>query len=133
MGELGDAMDEHMADIVFTEHRPFSYGDFARFSVRGKEYTMTHGTFCNMISKLIAKGDVEVDYRSICTFCTLKGHKFGKPMTHNYTGVRSRKSNSIYEILDNLPLGKNSLHDIRLTFKVSEIWSILSLKEDNQS
>ena len=127
MSELDDAMAEHMAGIVFSEHRPFSYGhDFARFSVHENEYTMTHGTFRNKISKLIAKGEVVVNHRSICTFYTLKGHRFGKWMTQNHAGVRSRKSNSIYEILDNLPLGKNSLHDIRLTFKVSQIWSILS-------
>lgn len=119
-------MAEHMAGIVFSEHRPFSYGDFARFSVRDKVYTMTHGTYRNKISKSSAKGEVELNYRSTCAFYSLKGHKFGKRMTHDHTVVPFRKSNFIYELINNLPLGKNSLHDIRLTFKVNDIWSVVS-------
>lgn len=129
MSELDEAMSEHIADVVLSEQRACSYGrDFARFSAHDKEYTMTHGTFRNKISKLIAKGEVEVNHRSIWTFYTLKGHRFGKPMTHNHVGGPSRKSNSMYELINNLPLGKNSLHDIRLSFKVPQIWTILSAK-----
>jgi hypothetical protein len=36
MSELEDAMEEHMAYIVFKEHRPFSYRDFLHFEVDGK-------------------------------------------------------------------------------------------------
>jgi len=126
LSELDDAVAERMAFIVLSEHRPFTCSDFRRFSVRDKEYHMAYGTFRNKISKLIKKGEVEVDFCSSCTFYTLKGHKFGKLMTHNHTGALSRKSNAMYELVNNIPLGKNSLHDIRLCFKQPNLWSILS-------
>ncbi len=53
--ELDDAMLEHMTYIVFVERRPFSFKDFFRFEVNGKEYKMEHGTFRNKISKLNKK------------------------------------------------------------------------------
>jgi hypothetical protein len=126
MSKLDDAMGEHMAYIVFTEHRPFYCGDFFLFKIGEREYRLTHGTFRNKISKLIKTGEVEINHRSNYVFYTLKGHRFGKTMTRDPAGVPSRKSNSIYELLNDLPLGKNSLHDIRLCFKVPQIWSRLS-------
>ena len=117
-------MQERMASIVLSERKPFCYFDFLRFEVAGFEYSMTHGTFRNKISKLMKKGEVEVSYRSVQTFYTLKGHKFGKPMTPYHTGVSPH--NSFYQMIKDLPLDRNSLHDIRLWFRVPGIWSLLS-------
>ena len=40
MSELDCAMMKHISYIVHEEHRPFSYRDFLRFEVDGKEYEM---------------------------------------------------------------------------------------------
>ena len=117
-------MEERMASIVLSERKPFCYFDFLRFEVAGFEYRMTHGTFRNKISKLMENGEVEVSYHSVQTFYTLKGHKFGKPMTPYHMGVSPH--NSFYQMIKDLPLDRNSLHDIRLWFKVPGIWSLLS-------
>lgn len=124
MSELDDAMLAHMAFIVSSEGRPFSYRDFLRFEVNGNEYGMGHGTFRNKISKLIKIGIAELCYSSTCAFYTLKGHKFGKPVTTNHTVVSH--NNSVYKMFQELPLDKQSIHDIRLKFKVPNIWQIVS-------
>ena len=36
MTELDDAMKEHMAYLVYKEHKPFSYKDFVYFEVNEK-------------------------------------------------------------------------------------------------
>jgi abortive infection bacteriophage resistance protein len=53
MTQLDDAMKEHMAYLVFREHKPFCYKDFQYFEVNGKAYNMSHGTFRNKIGKMI--------------------------------------------------------------------------------
>jgi hypothetical protein len=123
MSELDDAMKEHIAYIVFQEHRPFSYRDFLHFEVEGKEYGMAHGTFRNKISRLIKVGEVEISYNSCLVFYTLKGTKFGKSMTSNHMGV---SHNPIVKLIQNLPFDKNALHDIHLRFQVKGCWSLLS-------
>ena len=146
MTELDDAMLEHMKYIVLVERRQFSFKDFLRFDVDGKEYRMEHGTFRNKISKLNRNGTVELAFNSHIAFYTLKGHKFGKSsITHDHTGGtlnysssgRSSSSTSIinhnhtsgngylYDLIMGLPLEHNSIHDIRLNFKTKGIWSIL--------
>ena len=148
MTELDDAMLEHMAYIVFVERRSFTFKDFLRFEVNGKGYKMEHGTFRNKISKLNRNGIVELADNSQIAFYTLKGHTFGKSaITHDHTGVAinynssgcssSSSSTSIinhnhksgngylYDLIMNLPLDHNSIHDIRLNFKTKGIWSIL--------
>lgn len=75
-------------------------------------------------------GEPQVNHYSSQAFYTLKGHPFGKQVTTNHTVVGSRKLNSIYQEINNLPLGKNSLHDIRLHFKDKGIWPILSSNSD---
>ena len=69
MTELDDAMYEHMTYIVLVERRPFSFKDFLRFEVNGKEYKMEHGTFRNKISKLNKNGEVELAL--LLTYCIL--------------------------------------------------------------
>ena len=121
---LGEAMVKYMAYLVLSVHRPFSYLDFMRFEVDGEIYEMSHGTFRNKICSLKKTGKVELDFNSGTAFYTLKGHRFGKRMTGNHTGVSPH--NSFYHLIKDLPLDKNSLHDIRLWFKVPGIWSLLS-------
>ena len=148
MTELDDAMHEHMAYIVLVERRPFSFKDFLRFEVKGKEYRMEHGTFRNKISKFNKNGVVELVYNSHIAFYTLKGHQFSKSsITHDHTGgtinynsnSSSNSSNNasitnhnhkngngyLYDLILSLPLEHNSIHDIRLNFKVEGIWSTL--------
>jgi hypothetical protein len=133
MSELDDVMEQHMAYIVFKEHRPFSYRDFLQFEVEGKEYEMVHGTFRNKISKLIKAGVVESSYNSCLTFYTLKGIKFGKRMTGNHMGdvVSHSHSDPIVKLIRNLPFDRNALHDIHLRFQVKGCWSLLLSSADS--
>jgi hypothetical protein len=88
---------------------------------------MKHGTYRNKIVALKKKGEVELDFRSGLSFYTLKGHKFGKSVTDNRMVVHN---DPFYKMLQNLPLGKQSIHDIRLRFKVADIWKLFSLNPD---
>jgi hypothetical protein len=127
MSDLDYAMQKYMTYIVLSEQRPFSYGDFLHFEFDGIEYKMTHGTFRNKICKLIQDGVLELSYYSTCAFYTLKGHKFGKPMTPNRMVVHD---DPFYRTLRDLPFDKQSIHDIRLRFKVPGIWKVLSINPD---
>jgi hypothetical protein len=132
----------HISHIIHEEQRPFSYRDFIRFEIDGQEFRMTHGTFRNNVSCLMKEGLVEVSYKSSITFYTLRGVKFSKDsrivMTHDHTGVVSSSvsvspisplslsSNPLYRIIRDLPLDKNSVHDIRLKFASPQIYAITS-------
>jgi hypothetical protein len=125
MTRLDDAMQERMAYLVFIEHRAFSYLDFLSFEVDGVEYNMSHGTFRNKISKLINTGGVELVCNSGLGFYSLKGIKLQKKLiTGNHMGVSSR--DPIYRMIQDLRIGKNALHDIRLRFELKGLWSALS-------
>ena len=149
MSELDDAMQEYMAYLVFVQHRPFSYLDFLSFKVNGVEYNMSHGTFRNKISKLIATDKAELVCNSGLGFYSLKDIQVQKKlMTPNHTevlqchchchrnhpakenvihnAVTTYSTPPIYDIIENLPLDKNSLHDIHMRFEVPNIWTILS-------
>jgi hypothetical protein len=105
-----------------------------KFEVNGQEFKMSHGTFRNKISCLMKEGLVEVSYKSHITFYTLKGLKFGKAsriaMTGNHMVVaphtmQQLSDNPVYRIIKDLPLEKNSVHDIRLKFHVPEIYHVI--------
>jgi hypothetical protein len=124
----------HIYHLVHDERRPFSYLDFMKFKVDELEFKMAHGTFRNNISYLMKEGLVEVSYKSHITFYTLKGVKFGKAiriaMTDNHMVVTPHTtqqlgSNPVYRIIKDLPLEKNSVHDIRLKFHVPEIYHVI--------
>lgn len=143
---LDDTMRKHMAYIVFVEKRPFSFVDFQTFEVDQQHFQMSHGTFRNKISAKLKTGEVEVAYYSTQAFYTLKGMQFAKTMTPDHTGVASsagaalasktqlqlqlqrpmRQTDPIYRIIQNLPFNKAAVHDIRLRFKVGQIWSVIS-------
>jgi hypothetical protein len=130
----------HIYHLVHEELRPFSYVDFIKFEVDGQEYRMTHGTFRNNISRLMKEGLVDISYKSNVTFYTLTGVKFNRAsrlaVTGNHTGVPiisststpplQISSNPLYRIIRDLPLDKNSVHDIRLRFASPRIYAIIS-------
>ena len=101
---------------------------------------MTHGTFRNNISRLMKEGLVDISYKSNVTFYTLTGVKFNRAsrlaVTRNHTGVPiisststpplQISSNPLYRIIRDLPLDKNSVHDIRLRFASPRIYAIIS-------
>jgi hypothetical protein len=140
LSNLTDAMIMHIHHLVHEEQRPFSYRDFTQFEVDGQEYKMVHGSFRNNISRLIKEGLIEVSYRSNITFYTLRDVKFDKvtrtAVTGNHTGVPSSSgatvshssvsSHPLYRVISDLPLDKNSVHDIRLRFVSPRIYAITS-------
>jgi hypothetical protein len=131
LSNLTDPMLMHIHYLIHQEQRPFSYLDFLRFEVDGQTYRMAHGTFRNNVSCLMKEGLLEVSYRSNITFYTLRGVKFDKvnrtAMTYNHEVVtphitQQLSSNPIYRIIKDLPLEKNSVHDIRLKFQAPDIY-----------
>jgi hypothetical protein len=124
---------KRIIEIVSNEHRPVSFLDFLpSFEIEGKEYHVKHGTLRNILSGLRKTQRIQIDYKTKQTFYTLPRTTFGrsKTMTPYHTGVPSSSvadNGSIYRLIQNLPLGRNALHDIHLRFKVKDIWSALSL------
>ena len=126
MSELDDAIEQHMAYIVLSIGRPFSFKDFLCFEVDGEEYKASHGTVRNKFNEFTEKEIIELDYKTNIAFYTLKGHKFGKKlMTPNHTGVSH--NHPVYKLLENLVLDKQSFQNIRLTFKVPNIYRTFSV------
>ena len=132
MSELDAAMDHHIYYLVHQEKRNFSVVDFRRFIVDGKEYRMTAGTFRNKVLKRKKLGTIELDCKSGCAFYTIKGHKFSNPMTPYHTGgifsssVTVGRQTPLYKWLRNLPVERQSLHNIRLRFEDEGIWQAMS-------
>jgi hypothetical protein len=90
---------------------------------------MTHGTFRNKISKLVMTGYAQLEYYSGPAFYSLKGVNFAKPkhgMTDNHAVVSLVSSLSSLSFIDNLPVDKHALHDIRFRFKVDNIWTAIA-------
>ena len=136
---LDNAMRKHIAYLVLTEKRPFSFIDFLTFEVDQQHYNMSHGTFRNKISAMLKREEVEVAYYSKQAFYTIKGVGFAKTMTLDHTGgtlssssicspqqLRCIKNHPVYRVIQNIPFGKSALHDIRLRTTVHGIWSLLS-------
>jgi hypothetical protein len=93
---------------------------------------VSHGTFRNNISRLRKERLIEISYKSNIAFYTLRGVKFGKAsriaMTDNHEVVtphatQQLSSNPVYRIIKDLPLEKNSVHDMRLKFHVPEFYN----------
>ena len=114
MTQLDDAMKEHMAYLVYIEHKSFSYKDFGPFEVNGKPYSMKHGTFRNKISNLLQNGEVELNVKSNPNFYTLKGCGFGngKLMTGNHMEVINTQKlihHPLYHILESTVFGERAV------------------------
>jgi hypothetical protein len=143
--ELDVAMKKHAEFIIRNDHRPVSFLDFIHFEVDGREYTMTHGTFRNKISKLRKEGIVELAYNSGISFYTLKGVRFEKTtpcsMTPNHIGVLLQhvhrvpniKKHPLYKCIKHHPFDKAAVHDLHLKFTALGLWSILSSHSSNNS
>jgi hypothetical protein len=105
---------------------------------------MKHGTFRNKISRLVRGGIAEVAYKSNVAFYTLRGINVIEKkstmtplMTPNHMGVNSvikpnsvtmnniSTSTPILDIIQDIPIEKNALHDIHFRFEVPDIWNIL--------
>lgn len=128
MTKLDDALEQRMAFIVLHEHRPFSFKDLLQFEWSGKEFTVDYGTIRNKLSEYTYKGLIQREYRTNIAYYTLTGHKFGKKtVTPDHTMVHI---DSFYKMLQELPLDKQSIHDVRLRFTVPNIWKILSVNPD---
>ncbi len=86
-------------------------------------------TYRNKISKLKKDGIVELDFKSSIAFHTLKGHRFGKVVTPCHTGVTTSNNDPIYNMIKNLPMDKQSIHDIHLKFKAPNIYETFSVRD----
>jgi hypothetical protein len=124
MTEIYDAMIEHIGNIVHIEKRPFCYKDFISFTVNDKNYTMTHGTIRNYFFKLKKDEEIELVYNSGIAYYTLKGISVGKSITPNHMGIAY--SHPFYRFIQDLPLGKKSIHDIHLRFSLPDLWLTFS-------
>jgi len=122
MTQLDEKMLDHIGHIVFVEKRPFSYRDFS--VSESCPCPMAYGTFRNKIYKLKRNNEVEVAYRSSQTYYTVRGQNFRKPMTTNHAVVHN---NPLFKLLQDLPVEKRSIHDIRLKFNVPGIWKKFSV------
>jgi len=134
--ELDGAMLARMKEIVYTEHRPFSYKDFDSFTVNWKKYLMAHGTFRNKICKLQKEGIVELEFNSKVCFYTLTGVHFGNTVTRNHmgdssvisvTGVMANEMEDLLNYLKTIPIEEASVHDLHYKFTVPDIYKIMSI------
>ncbi len=130
---LDDVLWRTIKDFVELEHRPFSYVDVVE---NGVEISKTN--FRNKISKWLKAGKIESVYYSPQGFYNIKCADSIKSVTDDHTMVTSHLHNRhnyrhltndpVYRIIQNIPLGKRSVHDIRLIFSVNGIWSALCSK-----
>jgi hypothetical protein len=127
MSKLDEAMLQDMAYIVIHENRPYCYRDFLRWNDGEKEWRMKHKTFRNKISKLKKDGKAKSCYNSGCAFYTIEGYDFGKAGTPYHTGVTISHNHPIYQVIKNLPVDKQCIHNIRLRFTARNIYETFSL------
>ena len=126
MSDLDSALWKRIIQIVQIENRPFSYRDFVpKFELDGQSYSIAYGTFRNKLSDMLNAGKIQVICYSPQAFYTLKAIESQTPMTGYHKGIvlspllyRHLSNDPVYRIIQNLPLGRRSLHDIRLSFKV---------------
>lgn len=129
MSELDAAIQKRMEYLVLTEKRAFCVLDFRRFEIEGKEYHTSSGTYRNKLQKLAKQGKVQFQYRSGCSYYSLPGHKFTKPMTLNHAGglpLTVGRQTPLYKWLKDRPREKQSLHDLRLIFVSKGLWKKVS-------
>jgi len=131
--ELDEAILARMKEIVYTEHRPFSYMDFEKFEFNGKVYHVAHGTFRNKISQLLKEGKVELYYNSKVSFYTIAGVRFGNSVTRNHMGIPfvipvsiKDEMQDLLNYLKTIPIEEASVHDIHYKFTVPDIYKIMS-------
>ncbi|MGA9842469.1 MAG: hypothetical protein WBQ25_09155 [Nitrososphaeraceae archaeon] len=140
MNNFERALHKRMSNIVKMDSRPFSYMDFVPcFEVDGKVFEIAKGTFKNIVSEMVKRGELEVVCYSPQGFYTLKGVTVAKPLNVDHIGVHLSdqlkyiKNDPFYRSVMNLPFGQKSLHNIRLRFEAGGIWSTLLTSKSNLS
>ena len=118
-----DIMDRRINEVIFGEKRPFSYEDFAKFSLDGKRFTIPYGTRRNKISERNKKGLIIVAYKvGKKTYYTLPGEEFAKPKLITDCHMVGPTCHPIFKELKSMQMGPPSLHNIRLRFLFGGIW-----------
>jgi hypothetical protein len=137
--DLEFAMLQHMKKIVYEEFRPFSYLDFLEFTVDNKSYKSAYGTIKNKFSKFGKENKIIFCYKDKIAFYSLPGKGFGKDriMTEDTTDIlldninnilslkKAIKSHPIYKLIQYIPFGKRSVHDLHLIFEAKGLWKYL--------
>ena len=146
--DLENAMLKNMKKIVYEDSRPFSFFDFIGFEIDGKPYSASRGTIRNKFSKFVKEKKIEFCYNDVVAFYTLAGKQFGKNklMTPNHTDtsnstniinystdkrslIKSIRQHPLYNLIQYIPFGQRSIHDLHLTFEAKGLWSYLSTLE----
>ena len=150
MSLLDEMMKKNMRYLTL-QGKPFSYRDFLSFKIEGKNYTMSHGTFRNKISKLIKIGEVEPYILSGQRYYIIKGlgflkskrlyHPSGVPSKQpvssaSYEDLSDIKNNKLNQnirqtllgyVLPLLPTSSLYIHNLHLHLKISsEIYHLIS-------
>ena len=120
-----------MAYLNFSEGEPFSYLNFMPFEVDGRHYNPKYGTIRNILCKSRKEGKIKKYGKSRPACYQLTESNLGKnSMTHTHTGdipTVISHNDPIYSKLKNLPMDKQSIHDIRASFKASNIYEAFAI------
>lgn len=131
MTELEDAMYEHMAYLNFSKGESFYFGNFLDFEVDGRQHTPNYGTIRNIFSKFRRQGKIKVYCNSKPVFFQLTESNLGKKsMTLTHMGgipTVISHNDPFYNRLKTLPMGKQSIHDIRIRLTVPNIYEALAI------
>ena len=118
-----------MEYIVKILGRPFYFQDFDHFEVDGESHHVSHGTFRNKISHLMKIGKVIFQYKTKHAYYSIPNYDFTKKtMTQDHAGVPTAIPTQclIYKRLSKLPVERQALHNLRITFSVQGIWEVFS-------
>src|SRR5919106_6235974 len=124
MSKLIEEVLNRLRFVNQVEHKPASYDDLRTVEIDGKLHKINYGTLRNLLSILKKEGKIERYYNSRASFFVLKGVKFGKQRTINVMSEFGKSQLS--EVIQQLPEESEGLHDIHTSFKVPDIWTILS-------
>jgi hypothetical protein len=124
-----DAMLEHLAYLVLSEHRSACWRDFLNFDINGVPYALQQGTIRNNLSQLRRLGHIDLEYTSINAFYTLPGYRRQtlSTMTPDHTSVMISSRRDLASLIQRLAFDTASVHDIRLRFTVTGIYDALSM------
>jgi hypothetical protein len=124
-----DAMLEHLAYLVLSEHRSACWRDFLNFDINGVPYALQQGTIRNNLSQLRRLGLIELEYTSSYAFYTLPGYRRQtlSTMTPDHTSVMISGRRDLAGLIQRLAFGTASIHNIRLRFSVAGIYDALSI------
>jgi hypothetical protein len=100
------------------------------FEVNGSQYNPKYGTIKNIFSKFMKQGKIKYYCKSKPVFFELMESNLGKKsMTVTHTEGLTVISNNdpFYETLKNLPMDKQSIHDIRIRFTAPNIYEAFAI------